>query len=70
MQNIIIGRYDEITSEEKKKWSKNIREVISVSDEWQGWIEPEDRSWILFIRKDGTPFLFPNRNKKTGAVLD
>jgi hypothetical protein len=25
---------------------------------YQGWIEPEDRSWILFIEKDGTPQLY------------
>ncbi len=25
---------------------------------YQGWVEPEDRSWILFIEKDGTPQLY------------
>ena len=36
---------------------------------WQGWIEPEDRSWIAFIRNDGIPIFFLNRDPKSGAVL-
>lgn len=36
---------------------------------FQGWIEPEDRSWIIFIADDGTPLLFTERDPKTGAVI-
>lgn len=36
---------------------------------WQGWIEPRDRSWIAFIRLDGSQIFFLNRDKKTGAVI-
>ena len=32
-----------------------------------GWAEPDDRSWILFIRTDGSPVLFPKR-EPSGAV--
>lgn len=35
---------------------------------YQGWIEPEDRSWIAFVRDDGTPQVFLHRDE-TGAVL-
>lgn len=36
---------------------------------YQGWIEPDDLSWIMFIRDDGTPQAFLNRDQATGAVL-
>lgn len=38
-------------------------------DGWQGWIEPEDMSWIAFIRDDGVPIFYLNRDTETGAVI-
>ena len=35
---------------------------------WRGWIEPADRSWIVFIAADGSPVFCPNRDPETGAV--
>jgi len=35
---------------------------------YQGWIEPEDKSWVAFIRADGTPQVFLDRDPETGAV--
>ena len=39
----------------------------SCSD-YQGWIEPDDKSWIAFIAKDGRPEVFLNR-EPSGAVI-
>jgi hypothetical protein len=36
---------------------------------YQGWLEPEDRSWIMFVQGDGTPQVFLNRDPLTGAVV-
>jgi hypothetical protein len=36
---------------------------------YAGWIEPEDRRWILFVKHDGTPVFFPRRDPHTGAIL-
>ena len=36
---------------------------------YQGWIEPDDRSWIMFVASDGSPAAFLNRDLETGAVL-
>ena len=36
---------------------------------WQGWIEPDDLSWILFIDLKGRVHMYDERNSKTGAVL-
>jgi hypothetical protein len=36
---------------------------------WQGWIEPEDKSWIAFIDMDGRPVFYLNRDPETGAIL-
>ena len=36
---------------------------------YQGWVEPDDRSWIAFVANDGQPVVFLNRDKETGAVL-
>jgi len=35
---------------------------------WAGWIEPEDRSWIVFIDLQGMPVFFLSRDPKTGAI--
>lgn len=48
MQNVIIGRY--------KAGSQRPNHV------WDGWIEPKDRSWILFIAAKGPPSLFFHRD--------
>ena len=36
---------------------------------WQGWIEPEDKSWIAFVALDGKPVFFLNRDPVSGKVL-
>lgn len=59
MQNIIVGRYSK----------KEIDGVPGLGNEWQGWIEPEDKSWIAFIDAAGRPVFFLNRDPETGAVL-
>lgn len=53
MQNIQVHRY---SNEETRK-------------AWQGWIEPDDRSWIIFADADGHVTLFENRDSRSGAVL-
>jgi hypothetical protein len=52
VQNIIVGRYQHPTT---RKY-------------WQGWIEPEDRSWIAFIAADGHPVFYLDR-EESGAVF-
>ena len=53
MCNIKVGRY---SNSETKKF-------------WQGWIEPEDLSWIVFIKASGEPVVYLDRDPKTGAVI-
>ncbi len=36
---------------------------------WAGWIEPADKSWILFIHSEGWTSFFPKRDPNTGAVI-
>lgn len=54
MTNITVHRY----------------EHESVKESWQGWIEPDDRSWIAFIDADGKPLVYLNRDPDTGAVIE
>ena len=35
---------------------------------WAGCIEPDDRTWIAFIRLDGVPVFFLDRDPVTGEV--
>lgn len=35
---------------------------------WQGWIEPEDKTWIMFVDLEGRPLVFLDRDPETGAV--
>jgi hypothetical protein len=62
MGNIVVGRYgpDEGTIEPDG----------SIRQHWQGWIEPEDLSWIAFVDMEGRPTFFLNRDPETGAVLE
>jgi hypothetical protein len=61
MQNITVGRYSPN--------SGNVEPDGSLHREWAGWIEPEDRSWIMFVRVDGTPLVFLDRDPVTGGVI-
>lgn len=62
MTNIIVGRYGPSEG--------HVAEDGSINREWDGWIEPEDKTWIAFIRTDGSPVFFLNRDPETGAILD
>ena len=53
MANIRVGRYSH----------------PSVTHDWQGWIEPDDMTWIVFIRADGVPIVYLDRDPKTGAIV-
>ncbi len=62
MCNIIVGRYGVDSGVRNSDGSG--------THVWQGWIEPKDKSWIAFIRADGSPQFFLNRDPETGAILD
>jgi hypothetical protein len=34
-----------------------------------GWIEPEDATWIAFVRDDHVPEVYLDRDPETGAVV-
>lgn len=55
--NIIVGHYGK---DEAK---------TDIGEGYDGWVEPEDRSWILFWDTDGKPELFTMRDEN-GAVID
>ena len=38
--------------------------------DYKGWIEDKDKTWILFIRHDGTPHFYGKRDPETGAVIE
>ena len=54
MYNIKIGRY---SFPEK------------LSHGWEGWIEPEDKSWIVYVASDGKPVVYLDRDPDTGAII-
>lgn len=36
---------------------------------WAGWIEPDDRNWIVFVGVNGLPMIYMHRDPETGAIL-
>lgn len=60
MPRIIIGRYSS---------RGGTSSAPPVGQEWRGWIEPEDKSWIVFIAADGSP-VFYGRREASGAVVE
>ena len=53
MPNIKIGRYDH----------------PSVTVDYAGWIEPDDRSWIIFLGADGAPAIYYAERDASGGVI-
>lgn len=59
MGTIKIGRYPD----------DGINDESSITNEWSGWIEPEDRSWIIWLDTEGKPALYYAERSATGGVL-
>lgn len=53
MGNVKIGRYDH----------------PSVTADYSGWIEPDDKSWIIFLGSDGKPLVYYAEREESGAVV-
>ena len=62
MQNITVGRYESEPIVDGKAYPKG--------HDYAGWIEPNDLSWILFVKDDHSVQMYLNRDPETGAVLD
>lgn len=60
MPKIMVGRYS------AKGGTKS---APPVGAEWLGWLEPEDKSWILWVKRDGTPVFYGQR-EADGAVVE
>lgn len=61
MTNITVGRYKPATEPLPVG-------VHDVTEFWQGWIEPDDQTWIMFIAADGAPVVYLDRDPVTGGV--
>jgi hypothetical protein len=53
MQNLTVGRYIE----------------PAIKTTYQGWIEPEDRSWIIFLDAEGQPVMYWRERGDDGSVI-
>lgn len=62
MDNIIVGRYSPEDG--------LVRPDGTIEQVWLGWIESARRDWIAFIRADGVPVFYLNRDPETGAIIE
>jgi len=53
MGTVKIGRYSDPT----------------LAAEYSGWIEPDDKSWIIFLDGDGKPLVYYAEREPDGAVV-
>lgn len=53
MSSITIGRYDH----------------ESVTKDFAGWVEPADKSWIIFLDADGKPAVYYAERDAEGGVI-
>jgi len=44
--------------------------VPRVGQNWQGWIEAPDGSWVAFVRHRGETLVFLHRDMRTGRVVE
>jgi hypothetical protein len=68
MANITIGRYPVPTDAERAALGEAHPGAQWPSDRWESYVEPEDRSWILYVGVDGSPAFWPRR-EPSGAVI-
>lgn len=47
-----------------------IKRYDSTTAGYQGYIEPADRSWILYIGVDGSPLFYPHRAADGGVLCE
>lgn len=40
-----------------------------VSEDYSGLIEPDDRSWVIYLDNDGKPALYWSERDEHGAVV-
>ncbi len=57
MTNITVGRYGDKEAKDE------------AGNGYVGWVEPEDKSWVVFIDTDNNPTVFTKRDLETGAIL-
>lgn len=62
--NIVIGRYPCPTEEERADHP----DAHWPADRWDTVIEPEDRSWIVFVAVDGKPYIWLHRDATGGCI--
>jgi hypothetical protein len=66
MVNIQVHRYAPFLDDD----GQPVKPAGDPTTLWQGYIEPETRDWIMFVRGDGQPVVYLNRDPETGAVLE
>lgn len=42
--------------------------VARVRRRWKGWLEPDDRGWIMFVDDEDRPYVYLSRDPASGAV--
>lgn len=57
--NICIGRYEPVRHPELQGRAHAA---------WEGWVEPEDRSWIIFFDTEGNPTVWLHRDENGGVI--
>lgn len=66
MTNITIGRY---RAPQADIFSLDIAEFVPRHRVFSGWIEPADRSWIIFLDDQSRPALYWAEREESGAVV-
>jgi len=62
MCNISVHRYPDGTGK--------VEPDGSITREWDGWVEPDDKTWIVFVNVDGSVKAYLDRDPVTGAVRE
>ena len=62
MPNVVVHRYAD------GELGSAAPRGVPAGVDWEGYVESEDKTWILFVPKSGAPVLYADRNPETGAV--
>ena len=66
--NITIGRYEVPTETERQEVEAAHPGIHWPSDRWDSYIEPEDKSWILYVGAKGGFAFWPEREPSGGVI--
>ena len=68
--NIVVGHYECREQAEQRLGEPLPENVHAVGEHWDCWVEDDAHTWIIFLKPDGEPVVYLNREPGGGVIGD